>query len=159
MSTKTLQFRLATSGDHERLIDLATDSFAPISWYRDIEKEFGLLNGVDWRGRWRLRMKKIFETEVVLVGESEGDIVAFCAGKIETETALAFIDVLAVDKSHQGHGLGRQMLRAMLGHLKQEGAVHAYLDCLTRNEAGNELYRSEGFKESAGFAYWFVKIP
>ena len=51
------------------------------------------------------------------------------------------------------------MLRAMLAHLKREGAVHAYLDCLTSNEAGNELYRSEGFKESAGFAYWFVKIP
>jgi ribosomal protein S18 acetylase RimI-like enzyme len=159
MVTKTLQFRLATAGDHERLIGLATDSFAPISWYRDIEDEFGLLNGVDWRGRWRLRMKKIFETEVVLVGESGDEIVAFCTGKIEPETALAFIDVLAVDASHQRQGLGRQMLRAMLGHLKKEGAVHAYLDCLTSNEAGNELYRSEGFKQSAGFAYWFVKIP
>jgi hypothetical protein len=47
----------------------------------------------------------------------------------------------------------------MLGHLKQEGAAHAYLDCLTSNEAGNALYASEGFKQSAGYAYWFVKIP
>jgi hypothetical protein len=50
------------------------------------------------------------------------------------------------------------MLRAMLAHLKRVGAVHAYLDCLTSNEAGNALYASEGFKQSATFAYWFVKI-
>jgi ribosomal-protein-alanine N-acetyltransferase len=69
------------------------------------------------------------------------------------------IDVLAVDPRYQRRGLGRQMLRAMLGHLKSQGAVHAYLDCLTTNEAGTMLYESEGFKKTAQIAYWFIRIP
>jgi ribosomal protein S18 acetylase RimI-like enzyme len=43
--------------------------------------------------------------------------------------------------------------------LKQQGAEHAHLECLVDNEAGNNLYRSEGFTEVARSIRWFIRIP
>jgi len=85
--------------------------------------------------------------------------VAFASGTLDEETRLGYIDLLAVDQSVQGRGYGRQMLRGMLSWLKQQGAEHAHLECLVDNEAGNNLYRSEGFTEVARSIRWFIRIP
>ena len=112
-----------------------------------------------WRERWRARFAKAFATQHVLVGEAAGEIAAFASGTIEPDTRLGYIDLLAVDRRFQGKGYGRAMLRGMLAWMKQQGAVHAHLECLADNEAGNALYRSEGFTEIARSIRWFIKIP
>ena len=85
-------------------------------------------------------------------------VVAFASAALEAETRLAYIDLLAVDRRFQGRGYGREMLRETLAYLKERGAEQANLDCLTDNEAGNSLYRSEGFEEVARHIRWFVKL-
>ena len=47
----------------------------------------------------------------------------------------------------------------MMGHMKSLGAQYVNLDCLTDNDSGNALYRSEGFEEVARQIRWFRKIP
>ncbi|MGQ0717034.1 MAG: ribosomal protein S18-alanine N-acetyltransferase [Pseudonocardiales bacterium] len=54
----------------------------------------------------------------------------------------AEIHTLAVDPAHQGRGIGRALLRAMLDHAA--GAT-VFLEVRTDNEAAIQLYRSEGF--------------
>ncbi|MCC6857367.1 MAG: GNAT family N-acetyltransferase [Bryobacterales bacterium] len=154
-----LCFRSPTPADFPRLEELILASFEPVTWARTSDALFGPLNGKDWKERWRSRIHKIFETQIMLLGETGGGIAAFSSGTLDAETCLGYIDLLAVDPGCQGRGFGREMLRAMLRHLKAQGAVHAYLDCLTTNETGNSLYRSEGFVEVACHIRWFLKIP
>jgi ribosomal protein S18 acetylase RimI-like enzyme len=154
-----LAFRLAAPPDYESLEKLTLESFEPITWLRKIDERFGPLNGHDWRARWRIRFRHAFETQRVLVGEADGCIVAFASGTLDMESRLGFIDLLAVDQRFQGRGYGREMLRGMLEYFKSEGARHAHLECLTDNDVGNALYRSEGFEDLAHSVHWFVRIP
>ena len=116
------------------------------------------MNGLDWRDRWKLRLEKVFETQVILVGELAGEVVACATGTYDPKTAMGFIDLLAVTQGHKGEGLGREMLRALMQHFKDMGAVYAHLDCLTNNEVGNRLYESEGFEEGMRSIRWIKKI-
>jgi ribosomal protein S18 acetylase RimI-like enzyme len=50
------------------------------------------------------------------------------------------------------------MLRGAIDHLQSLGCQFVHLDCLTTNDAGNALYKSEGFQEVARHVRWFKKI-
>jgi ribosomal-protein-alanine N-acetyltransferase len=54
----------------------------------------------------------------------------------------AEVHTLAVDPAHQGRGIGRALLRAILGHAS---GVTVFLEVRTDNESAIRLYRSEGF--------------
>ncbi len=153
-----LQFRLARPSDYQRLENLTIRSFEPITWMKKADRRFGPLNGKDWRERWQLRFRKAFDTQVFLLGEEAGEIVAFASGNLDADTRLVYIDLLAVDQARQGRGYGHEMLRGMLDYMKQQGAEHANLDCLTDNDVGNNLYRAEGFEEVARSIRWFKKL-
>lgn len=154
----SLEFRIAKASDYQKLEDLCIDSFEPITWSKKAEERFGPLNGKGWRECWQMRFAAVFETQTILIGEADGEMAAFASGTVDPKTLLGFIDLLAVDQRFQGRGYGRQMLRGMLEWMKTQGAVHANLECLADNDAGNDLYRSEGFQEVARSIRWFVKI-
>ncbi len=153
-----LHIRRATPQDSAALEELVIASFEPITWQKKLDERIGPLNGLNWRERWRLRLAKIFATQEVLVGEVDGKLAAMASGTMDREAALGFIDVLAVGNDFQGSGLGRQMLRGMMEHLKNLGCQHVNLDCLTDNVAGNALYQSEGFEQVARHIRWFRKL-
>ncbi len=154
-----LTFRLATPTDHIRLEELALAGFGPITWARRVDEKFGNLNGKDWKERWKLRLNHVFATQIILLAEEGGETVGFASGTLDPDCKLAYIDLIAVDPKSQGQGLGRELLRAMLKLMSERGAEHAHLDCLVDNDAGNRLYRSEGFEEVARHIRWFRKIP
>jgi ribosomal protein S18 acetylase RimI-like enzyme len=153
-----LRFRLAQPSEYSLLEELVIDSFEPITWIKKIDQRFGPLNGLDWRERWKLRMADALESQTVLVGESDGQIVAYASGTYDPRTRLGFIDLLAVDRRFQGRGYGREILRGMLGHLRELGATHVNLECLADNDVANNLYRSEGFEEVARSIRWWMRL-
>lgn len=154
-----LHFRPALPSDHPALEQLVLAAFEPITWARRVDELFGPLNGKDWRERWRLRLAHVFATQHVLVGETAGRIVAMATASVDAECRLGYIDLLAVDPACHGRGVGRRMLRRMLSYLKELGCHYAHLECLENNEAGNRLYRSEGFVEVARSIRWFIPLP
>ena len=54
----------------------------------------------------------------------------------------AEVHTVAVDPAHQGHGIGRALLRALLA---LAGSATVFLEVRTDNETAIALYRSEGF--------------
>jgi ribosomal protein S18 acetylase RimI-like enzyme len=153
-----LHIRSATPSDFSTLEELVIASFEPITWQKKLDEKIGPLNGLDWRERWRLRLATIFATQEVLVGEVAGELAAMASGTVDRKAALGFIDVLSVGRDFQGQGLGRQMLLGMMEHLKKLGCQYVNLDCLTDNDAGNALYRSAGFEETARHIRWFRRL-
>ncbi len=154
-----LQCRLADPAEHAHLETMIIDSFEPITWLKTADEKFGLMNGLGWRERWQLQLKTVFERQIILVGELDAKVVACATGTYDANTAMGFIDLLAVTRGQQGQGLGREMLRGMMQHFKGMGAVYAHLDCLTTNEVGNRLYEAEGFEEGMRSIRWVKKIP
>jgi ribosomal protein S18 acetylase RimI-like enzyme len=154
----SLTFRLASPADYSALKAMVIEAFEPITWQKKLDQDFGPLNGRDWRQRWSARLDNIFRTQIVLVGESADAVAAMATATIDRETALGFVDVLAVSREFQGQGLGRQMLRGIIDHLKSLGCHFVHLDCLTNNEVGNSLYEAEGFIEVARHIRWFKKL-
>lgn len=154
-----LEIRLAKSSDYKRLEQLFIDSFEPISLYRKVEGRFGPFNGQGWRDQWRLRLRKVFDHEFILVGEIDGEIAAAATATYAPETRLAFLNLLGVDQRFQRRGFGREMLRTMMQYMKEQGAEHMHLDCLADNDSANDLYRAEGFQEMGRSIYWYAKIP
>lgn len=153
-----LTVRPAGEDEYPAIEHLVIDSFEPITWQKKLDERVGRLCGRDWRQRWQARLQRIFQSQIVLVGHAEGALAAAASASLDHETALAFIDVLAVGRAFQGRGLGREMLRGTIEHLKQLGCQYVNLDCLTDNDAGNSLYASEGFEEVARHIRWFRKI-
>ena len=153
-----MTFRLSRQDDYARLEELALASFGNITWARRVDRVFGPPSGKDWRERWRLKMKSIFENQIILVAESEGKLIGFCTGTLDEATNLGYIDIIGVDPALQGKGAGRRLLRAMMKLLEERGARHLHLDCLVENDAGNRLYRSEGFVEVARHIRWFIEL-
>ncbi|MGI5127434.1 ribosomal protein S18-alanine N-acetyltransferase [Pseudonocardia sp. CA-107938] len=67
--------------------------------------------------------------------------IGFVAGPPEAE---AEIHNLGVDPDHQGRGVGRRLLRALLA-VADDAAAVVYLEVHTENEPAIKLYESEGF--------------
>jgi ribosomal protein S18 acetylase RimI-like enzyme len=156
--TMPLAIRPISASDYGPVGKLVIDSFEPITWQKRLDADIGPLNGRDWRVRWQARLDNIFAIQIVLLGEEDGRLAAFASGTVDRESALGFIEVLAVGRDFQGRGFGREMLRAIIDHFKTLGCQYVHLDCLTDNDAGNALYRSEGFAEVARHIRWFRKI-
>ena len=153
-----MQIRPASAHEYPEIESLILDSFEPITWARTLEEQYGLLNGLGWRARWKRRLQKVFAEQSLLVGSVDDVIAAVSTSTVDQETALAYIDILAVARGLQGHGYGREMLRATIRHLQELGAQFVNLDCLTGNENANDLYHSEGFEEVARHIRWFRRI-
>jgi ribosomal protein S18 acetylase RimI-like enzyme len=153
-----LQFRLATPADLPHLREMIIDSFEPITWYKKLDERFGPLNHHTWRDRWHLRLDKIFVNQILLVGALDGQVVAAYTGTVDPDTLMGYIDLLGVDRSYQGRGFGREMLRGMCDHFRGLGMEQAYLDCLTDNTRGNALYASEGWQTVSSSQHWFTKL-
>ena len=100
----TLAFRLAAAADFAAAEALVIDAFEPITWQKQLDARMGPLNGHDWRARWQMRMQKIFATQIVLLGELDGELAALASGTVDAELTLGFIDVLAVGRRFKGAG-------------------------------------------------------
>jgi ribosomal protein S18 acetylase RimI-like enzyme len=153
-----MQIREASPHDFPAIETLVLDSFEPITWARTLDAKYGPLNGADWRTRWKARLQKIFESQIILAGEVGGVLTAMSSSTLDRQAALAYIDLLAVSRAQQAHGYGREMLRATMQHMKGLGAQYVHLDCLTGNDNANALYASEGFEEVARHIRWFRKL-
>ena len=153
-----LDFRLATPADHPSIENMVVASFEPISWVKRLQDRFGSLNGQDWRDCWHTRMRNIFASQIVLIGEVDSDLTAMSSGTFDPGSAMAYIDVLAVDRRFVHRGYGREMLRGMMEHMKGLGGQYVYLDCLIDNDPANALYRAEGFESVVQQHRYFRKL-
>ena len=82
-----LDTRLITATDYEAATRLVIESFEPITWQKKLDVKIGPLNGRDWRERWRARLANIFATQIVLVGEAEGQLAAFASATLDRDSA------------------------------------------------------------------------
>jgi ribosomal protein S18 acetylase RimI-like enzyme len=92
------------------------------------------------------------DNSLVLVVEDNGVIVGFLAGKIENRPPVfevkrrGWIDSIFVLEDYRVQGIGKELTRKMLEWFKRRGISYVELSVDSRNEIGQEVWKTLGFK-------------
>lgn len=84
----------------------------------------------------------------LVLGSTEDEVVALAGGYMKAAN-LYYIEELAVDPDRQGRGIGRQVLRALIGKALSREPDALEIRTTARNDKAIGLYGSEGFVTEA----------
>ncbi len=143
-----IEIRQMRPGEQEAVVQLVLDTFAEVSVAKNITDRFGPINGHTWQEmKAETTGKDVAGSDVVLVAEAAGEVVAMLTMTYERNASIGHIVHLAVARSQQGRGLGRRMTRKALDRMKSDGLKYARIEALDQNPRARSLYESEGFEE------------
>lgn len=106
---------------------------------------------------WQLHSNGDSQTLLYCADGGSGDVLGFANvfpsrvswpkwnGK--TKISCLHIAWIAVDEKHQGHGIGRDMIRSLAQQAIREGHQALYLLVDSRNQSAIGFYRHFGFRE------------
>lgn len=88
------------------------------------------------------------DDSVFLVAHSGSELMGFSESELEAEGAVGAINWLHVDPHHRGQGVGTTLLEETEQALLEEGAMRVEGRVLADNEAGNQFYRTHGYRQT-----------
>ena len=103
----------------------------------------------------RLKAPWFSRGDFLLAREATGRLVGYCWVKVDPDAAASAegvpgeFYVIGVDPEYGGRGIGGDLLRAGLAHLRAGGIRTAYLYVEADNTAAVSLYRSLGFTDQS----------
>jgi ribosomal protein S18 acetylase RimI-like enzyme len=144
-------FRPYRPDDLDTLKSIMVEAFDGVSIDQGIEREFGQVNGHDWRWRKARHLDEDVGRDPagVIVAEQDGAILGFVTSWIDHEAGIGHIPNISLVPAARGQGLGRQLLEKTLDRFRAAGLSHAKIETLVQNAVGGHLYGSLGFREVA----------
>jgi ribosomal protein S18 acetylase RimI-like enzyme len=91
---------------------------------------------------------------VVLVAEEGGEVIGYTYSGVEGRDYMSLrgpagvIYDIIVNPAHRGRGIGRALLEATVGRLKERGVPRVVLSTAERNVNAQRLFASEGFRRT-----------
>jgi ribosomal protein S18 acetylase RimI-like enzyme len=148
MERKIRPFRQA---DLPLIKAITVEAFEGVSIDRNIEEQFGLINGHDWEWRKGREIEEDVakDAEGVFVAEEAALVVGYITTWMDHEAGVGFIHNLAVSARSRGQGIGRKLIEHALDHFRKHGIPYARIETLEQNQAGQKLYPAFGFREVA----------
>ena len=135
--------------DLDILKEITLEAFQGVSIDEGIEREYGVINGHDWK--WRkaghVATDARREPEGIFVAEVEGRIAGYISTWHDPDAGIGYIPNLAFVPEYRGQGMGRKLLEYALDHFRRLNLSLAKIETLEQNAVGNHLYTSLGFKE------------
>jgi ribosomal protein S18 acetylase RimI-like enzyme len=137
--------------DIERIKALTVASFPGVTLEQNVEDQLGVLAGHDWKWRKARHIDDdvAADPDGIFVAELDGVVIGYITTRIDRDAGKGRIPNLAVDATHRGHGLGRQLIEHALDHFRQQGLAYAMIETMAQNNTGHHLYESCGFQEVA----------
>ena len=147
--------------DLQRLQQITMDAFGPVSIDRNIERRYGVINGVDWKRRKadHIRVDAEREPEGIFVLLLEDRIAGYITCWCNRLAGIGNIPNLAVDQEFRGRGFGRRLIEHAIQYFLSQGMTHARIETLEQNEVGKSLYPSLGFEEVAMQVHYCMELP
>ena len=155
-----MRIRLFRPEDLDTIRALTITAFEAVSIDRNIEKQFGMIHGHDWR--WR-KARQIDEdvacsSGTVFVAEADGKVIGYITTRSDRDSGMGHIPNLAVAAEARGQGLGRQLIQHALAFLRGQGMTHVKIETLDQNDIGRHLYPSCGFQEVARQIHYVTQL-
>lgn len=152
--------RAYQDSDRTILTEIMVEAFEGVSVDQAIEREFGVLNGRDWK--WR--KARHFDDDVardrdgIIVAEQAGRILGFISTWLEPDTGIGHIPNISLVPECRGQGIGRKLIDAALDRFRQNGLTHSKIETMAHNPIGNHLYPSCGFREVARQVHFIAEL-
>jgi ribosomal protein S18 acetylase RimI-like enzyme len=100
----------------------------------------------EWWIEWARKSAESAEQAMFLAWD-EGKPVGI-AGTFLDDESRRIVIAMWVRPAHQGMGLGRRLLDAVVSWVRAQGAHEVYLDVADRKDAARGLYETYGFRET-----------
>ncbi|WP_417390922.1 GNAT family N-acetyltransferase [Gimesia sp.] len=144
-----MKIRFYQPADLETLKSITVEAFHGVSIDEGIEREYGLINGHDWK--WRkaghVEADARREPEGIFIAEVDGEIAGYISTWHDPEAGIGYIPNMAFAPQYRGQGMGRQLLEHALQHFRNLNLTLAKIETLEQNDVGYHLYTSLGFRE------------
>lgn len=155
-----MNIRLYQSSDLDELKRMTVEGFEGIAIDQNVERELGIMGERDWRWRKARHVDDDIAAnpDGVFVAEEEGKVLGYISTRLDGEASKGRIPNLAVDKTAQGRGIGRQLIEHALDYFRREGMAFAMIETMVNNPVGQHLYPSCGFVEAGRQIHYAVKL-
>jgi ribosomal protein S18 acetylase RimI-like enzyme len=155
-----MNIRRYQSSDLDELKRMTIEGFEGIAIDQNVERELGILGEHDWRWRKARHVDDDIAAnpDGIFVAEEGGKVLGYISTRIDFEARKGRIPNLAVDKTTQGHGIGRQLIEHALDYFRHEGMAFAMIETMVNNPVGQHLYPSCGFVEAGRQIHYAVKL-
>ena len=142
------------------LKQITVEAFDGVSIDQNIEKQFGVIAGRDWRWRKSRHIDSDVERDAdgIFVAEIDGRIVGYVTTWFDREADIGYIPNLSVSGEYRGRGIGRKLIEHALDHFRSEDIGHARIETLDQNPIGEHLYPKLGFREVARQIHLFMPL-
>lgn len=146
-----MHIRPYQSSDLAVLREITVEAFDGVSIDQGIEREYGTVNGHDWKWRKARHIDEdaAREPEGIFVAEIDGQIVGYITTWQDRDAGIGHIPNIAFRSEYRGRGFGRELISHALSHFRRSGLTHAKIETLVQNDVGKHLYESLGFREVA----------
>jgi ribosomal protein S18 acetylase RimI-like enzyme len=133
------------------LKQMTVEAFDGVSIDQGIEREFGLINGHDWKWRKARHLDEDVarDPKGLFIVEIDGQIAGYISTWCDHEGGIGHIPNIVFAPEYRGRGLGRKLIMFALDYFRERGLTHAKIETLVQNDVGNHLYASLGFREVA----------
>jgi len=134
--------------DADAIVAITIEVFEPFSIDAMVEKAAGP-GGARWQDvkAESVRAELRAYPEGCFVAEQDGRPVGYVTTIVNRLASRGQVANLAVAAAYQGRGIGRKLLERALDYFRSLGLVHAKIETLVYNKAGEHLYTSLGFRE------------
>ena len=160
MGESPIKYRNANLDDRERILQITDDVFGPSTFERNIEENFGLIDGKDWR--WRKRRHVVADLDRsgagCVVAEYQGRVIGYVTISYDREAKIGSIPNLAVDEAFGNRGIGRNLIEQALVEMAVSGMQVGRIETLQQNDVGQHLYPDVGFEEVARQVYFAMDL-
>ena len=156
-------FRVFEPTDLLRLQQITIDSFEGVSIDRNMEREFGGFGEGTWADRkaaaiaedCRLQPDGVF---VATCKADQGRVVGYITTRLNRVSKVGWIPNLAIEPSHQAHGLGHALIAHALEFFREQGMEIAKIETLEQNPIGQKLYPRLGFQPVARQIHFAMRL-
>lgn len=145
--------------DRRDVLRIARTTFDGVCLDENIEKDFGQVGD-----KWRTLKKNAVDYDLknnpssTFVAISGGHIIGFICTRLYQPRNLGHVANMAIEKSHQGQGIGQAMLEHALDYFEAQGMKFARIETLEQNEKARDFYPSMGFKEVGRQVFYFKEL-
>ncbi|MFN3653381.1 MAG: GNAT family N-acetyltransferase [Armatimonadota bacterium] len=152
--------RTYTPHDLPHIQRITVESFEGVSIDRNIERDFGLVAGRDWRERKARDVTTDCEVqpEGVFVAEVDEAVAGYITTRIDRFTGIGRIPNLAVAPEYRAQGIGSRLIEHALEWMREQGLALAKIETLEQNERGQALYPRFGFREVARQIHYVMRL-
>ena len=128
-----VRIRRVCDADVETLVDLTLRAFVPVfeSFPRLLGPKIYPMLWPDWKQSQRDAVERFCrdsEKPVVLVAETDAEVVGFAAYEIRSEGNTGEVLLVAVDPNHQRQGIGTQLNEQALREMAEAGVKLAIVE-------------------------------